>query len=72
VGELRLQASPGTKVHETTFQWKKLGVVACACHLCYNEKHKTEGSLYKPAQAKSKTLCLNNQGEKELGAWLEQ
>jgi hypothetical protein len=55
-GGLRFLASSGKNVCKAPFQQKKLGVLVCACHPSYGEKHKIGGLKSRSTWAKSETL----------------
>jgi hypothetical protein len=47
---------PEKNVCENASQWKKLGMVVCACHPSYYRNHKIGRSYSRPAWAKSETV----------------
>jgi hypothetical protein len=54
---MAVPGQPGQKVHKTLYQQKKLGVVACTCHLGYGRKRQIGESL--PRQAPAKSMIIS-------------
>jgi hypothetical protein len=66
IRKIAIPGQPRPKVCETLFQEKKLGIVVCACHPSYCEKHKIGGSESRLVWTKSEILSPNHQSKKGL------